>query len=59
MMTDKEEDLSNYSAFAVVILELTLDVLTGRFQIDRADILEDVGLSANPNIDVGQVIQNF
>lgn len=55
MMTDKEEDLSDYSAFAVAIIEVQVDVLTGRFQIDRMDILEDVGLSANPNIDVGQV----
>ncbi|CAH2267495.1 jg22583 [Pararge aegeria aegeria] len=54
-MTDKEPDLKNYSAFAVTILEVSLDVLTGKFQMDRCDILEDVGLSANPNIDVGQI----
>ncbi|KAL4711114.1 hypothetical protein ACJJTC_009485 [Scirpophaga incertulas] len=55
MMTDKEKDLSKYSAFAVAILEAQLDVLTGRFEIVRADILEDAGLSANPKLDVGQV----
>lgn len=55
MMTDKEKDLDNYSAFAVTMLEVELDVLTGRYEILRVDILEDVGLSANPNIDVGQV----
>ncbi|XP_049875312.1 uncharacterized protein LOC126373278 [Pectinophora gossypiella] len=55
MMTDKEEDLSNYSAFAVAILEVELDCLVGRYEIVRVDILEDVGLSANPNIDIGQV----
>ncbi|XP_052742294.1 uncharacterized protein LOC112057812 [Bicyclus anynana] len=55
MMTDKEPDLMDYSAFAVAILEVQLDVLTGKFQGNRCDILEDVGLSANPNIDVGQV----
>ncbi|XP_039757384.1 indole-3-acetaldehyde oxidase-like [Pararge aegeria] len=54
-MVDTEPDLRNYSAFAVSILEVQLDVLTGKFQICRCDILEDVGLSANPNIDVGQV----
>ncbi|XP_052750539.1 uncharacterized protein LOC113513917 [Galleria mellonella] len=55
MMTDQEKDLSNYSAFGVAILETQLDVLTGRYELLRADILEDVGLSANPTIDVGQL----
>ncbi|KAL0828958.1 hypothetical protein ABMA28_003849 [Loxostege sticticalis] len=55
MMTDKAEDLSPYNAFAVAILEVQLDILTGRYECLRADILEDVGLSANPNLDVGQV----
>ncbi|XP_034832567.1 uncharacterized protein [Maniola hyperantus] len=54
-MTDQEPDLQNYSAFAVSILEAQLDVLSGKFQLNRCDILEDAGLSANPNIDVGQV----
>ncbi|XP_023954124.2 uncharacterized protein LOC112057811 [Bicyclus anynana] len=54
-MVDTEPDLQNYSAFAVSILEVQLDILTGKFEINRCDILEDVGLSANPNIDVGQV----
>lgn len=55
MMKDTDENLGAYSAFAVSIVEIQLDVITGRFQINRADILEDVGLSANPNLDVGQV----
>ncbi|XP_026741646.1 xanthine dehydrogenase/oxidase-like [Trichoplusia ni] len=55
MMTDTDKNLSAYSAFAVSIVEIQLDVITGRFQINRADILEDVGLSANPKLDVGQV----
>lgn len=59
MMNDKDPELQGYSAFAVTILEVQLDCLTGRFEVDRVDILEDVGLSANPKIDVGQVIKLF
>lgn len=60
MMTDKEKDLEAYSAFTVTMMEIELDVLTGRYEILRVNILEDVGLSANPNIDVGQVgITNY
>ncbi|XP_013136377.1 PREDICTED: indole-3-acetaldehyde oxidase-like isoform X2 [Papilio polytes] len=55
MMTDKEPELQRYSAFSVVILEVQLDVLTGRYQLLRADMLEDVGLSTNPAVDVGQL----
>ncbi|XP_022826529.1 indole-3-acetaldehyde oxidase-like [Spodoptera litura] len=55
MMKDTDENLKGYSAFAVSIIEVLLDVTTGRFQIVRADVLEDVGVSANPKLDVGQV----
>ncbi|XP_059062078.1 uncharacterized protein LOC131854909 [Achroia grisella] len=55
MMTDQEKDLSSYSAFGISILETELDVITGRYELLRVDILEDVGLSANPSIDVGQL----
>lgn len=55
MMTDKEKDLSGYNAYAVAVLEVELDVLTGRYMISRVDLLEDVGISINPELDVGQV----
>ncbi|PZC82136.1 hypothetical protein B5X24_HaOG210944 [Helicoverpa armigera] len=55
MMKDTDEKLKGYSAFAVAIIETKLDILTGQMQIVRSDILEDVGVSANPKLDVGQV----
>ncbi|XP_026741608.1 indole-3-acetaldehyde oxidase-like [Trichoplusia ni] len=55
MMADTDKDLRNYTSFGVAITETQLDVLTGRFQIVRTDILEDVGVSINPKLDVGQV----
>ncbi|XP_075976671.1 uncharacterized protein LOC142976939 isoform X2 [Anticarsia gemmatalis] len=55
MMADTDPALKGYSAFAVSIVEVQMDILTGRFQILKANILEDVGVSANPKLDVGQV----
>ncbi|KAG6464291.1 hypothetical protein O3G_MSEX014414 [Manduca sexta] len=55
MMKDSERGLEGYSAFAVSCIETQLDVLTGKFQLVRVDILEDCGLSVNPAVDIGQV----
>ncbi|KAJ8719479.1 hypothetical protein PYW08_011654 [Mythimna loreyi] len=55
MMKDTDENLKGYSAFGVCIIETLLDVTTGLFQIVRADMLEDVGISANPKLDIGQM----
>ncbi|CAB3221197.1 unnamed protein product, partial [Arctia plantaginis] len=55
MMKDSDPALQGYNAYAVAIAETKLDVLTGRFQIERVDILEDVGISVNPKLDIGQV----
>ncbi|XP_063216774.1 uncharacterized protein LOC134527771 isoform X3 [Bacillus rossius redtenbacheri] len=46
---------SPYYVYGACVLEIELDVLTGRFQIARADILEDAGKSISPNVDIGQI----
>ena len=48
-----------YFAYGAAAAEVTIDTLTGEYQVDRADVLEDVGHSLNPAIDVGQVEGGF
>ncbi|XP_063547084.1 xanthine dehydrogenase-like [Cydia strobilella] len=47
--------LQNYSIFGVAAAEVEVDLLTGTKYIVRGDIFEDVGVSINPALDVGQV----
>lgn len=47
-----------FTAMGVTLAEVEIDVLTGEFQIVRVDLLEDVGRSISPEIDIGQVIQH-
>ena len=44
-----------YFAYGAAVSEVSLDTLTGEYQIDRTDILHDVGRSLNPALDKGQV----
>ncbi|XP_063993360.1 uncharacterized protein LOC135171019 [Diachasmimorpha longicaudata] len=44
-----------YPVYGVVVCEVEVDVLTGEHIIRRVDLLEDVGVSMNPEIDRGQV----
>jgi xanthine dehydrogenase large subunit len=48
-----------YFAYGAACSEVTIDTLTGEYQFDRADVLEDVGHSLNPAIDIGQVEGGF
>ena len=45
----------SYETYGATILEVYLDVLTGEYQILRADLLMDLGISMNPLLDIGQV----
>ena len=48
-------DLSDYVCHGLALSEVKVDLLTGVNQILRVDILEDVGISISPNIDIGQI----
>ncbi|HEY4202990.1 MAG TPA: xanthine dehydrogenase molybdopterin binding subunit [Devosiaceae bacterium] len=48
-----------YYAYGAAVSEVTIDTLTGEYQVERADVLEDVGHSLNPAIDIGQVEGGF
>ncbi len=44
-----------YYAYGASCSEVTIDTLTGEYQVDRTDVLHDVGRSLNPVLDKGQV----
>lgn len=45
----------NYNIYGAVIAEVEVDILTGETEIVRVDLLQDVGQSVSPEVDVGQV----
>ncbi|XP_021929641.1 indole-3-acetaldehyde oxidase-like [Zootermopsis nevadensis] len=49
------DDVKMYDIFGVTVCEVEVDLLTGRHQILRVDIIEDAGKSMSPEIDIGQV----
>jgi xanthine dehydrogenase large subunit len=44
-----------YFAYGAAVSQVSIDTLTGEYQLDRTDILHDVGKSLNPAIDLGQI----
>ncbi|XP_045540299.1 xanthine dehydrogenase/oxidase-like [Papilio machaon] len=52
-VTPNDEEI--HRSAGAVVTEVELDILTGEHEILRVDIIEDVGLSLNPEIDVGQI----
>ncbi|WP_346797962.1 xanthine dehydrogenase molybdopterin binding subunit [Halomonas sp. Bachu 37] len=44
-----------YYAFGAAVAEVSVDTLSGEYQVDRVDVLHDVGDSLNPSIDLGQI----
>ena len=48
-----------YFGYGAASSEVTVDLLTGEYRVDRVDILHDVGRSLNPAIDIGQIEGGF
>jgi len=48
-----------YFSFNAAVCEVELDVLTGHYRTLRADVIQDVGQSLSPMIDIGQVEGGF
>jgi xanthine dehydrogenase large subunit len=44
-----------YYAYGAACSEVSVDTLTGEYQVERTDIIHDVGKSLNPALDLGQV----
>ncbi|XP_069693946.1 uncharacterized protein [Periplaneta americana] len=49
------DDVKTYDIYGVTVCEVEVELLTGRHQILRVDILEDAGKSMSPEVDIGQV----
>ncbi len=48
-----------YFAYGVAAAEVTVDGFTGAYQVDRVDIVHDVGDSLSPLVDIGQIEGGF
>ncbi|XP_055692709.1 uncharacterized protein LOC129795453 [Lutzomyia longipalpis] len=53
------EQILPYIVYGAACAEIEIDVLTGDFQLRRVDLVEDVGTSVSPRIDVGQIEGSF
>lgn len=51
----QSNDQQPHRSAGAAVCEVELDILTGEHDIRRVDIVEDVGTSLNPELDIGQV----
>uniref|UniRef100_A0A1B0DIN2 Uncharacterized protein n=1 Tax=Phlebotomus papatasi TaxID=29031 RepID=A0A1B0DIN2_PHLPP len=55
MQYHQPNDSPNYDVWAAAYAEVEIDIITGAVIVKRVDIVEDVGKSINPHIDIGQI----
>ncbi|XP_037293464.1 xanthine dehydrogenase-like isoform X2 [Manduca sexta] len=55
LFSNAQGHVKPYDVYAVGILEVEVDILTGNHDIRRVDILEDTGRSLSPEIDIAQI----
>jgi xanthine dehydrogenase/oxidase len=59
LLPAKSEKIKSYFIYGITIAEVEIDLLTGQHIIRRVDLIEDAGISLNPEIDVGQIEGSF
>lgn len=55
----KSSNTSAYATYGTAVAEATIDVLTGEVQVDRLDVLMDLGNQLDAAVDIGQLQGGF